>query len=164
MKTKIVFIIYLVLIMLRLSKLTDYAIVIACYCARQPKAMHTAAEISGTVGIALPTVKKILKTMTQQHLFESIRGAHGGYRIAADPKDITVAQIIAALEGPIGLTECTQADNQCQQADGCDIRGNWALINQAIKQALESITLADMVKPAVRELPIAFSQLKHAAR
>jgi len=150
--------------MLRLSKLTDYAIVIACHCARTPEALHNAAEISGSVGIALPTVQKILKRLTQAGILRSERGAHGGYRLAAVPTHINVAQIISALEGPIGLTECTQADNQCQQAQGCDIRGNWALINRAIRTALEAVTLADMVKPAPREVPISLSGLHASMR
>lgn len=150
--------------MLRLSKLTDYAIVIACHCARAPEALHNAAEISGSVGIALPTVQKILKRLTQAGILRSERGAHGGYCLAQTPTQVSVARIISALEGPIGLTECAKADNQCQQAQDCDIRGNWALINRAIQTALEAVTLADMVKPAAREVPISLSGLHASMR
>ncbi len=150
--------------MLRLSKLTDYAIVIACYCARKPQALHNAAEISTAVGISLPTVQKILKRLTQAGIFRSERGAHGGYCLADQPQQVNVAQIIAALEGPIGLTECSLAENQCQQEEGCDIRGNWALINRAIQTALEAVTLADMVKPAPREIPISLGGLHATIR
>ncbi len=150
--------------MLRLSKLTDYAIVIACHCARSPQKLHNAAEISAAVGIALPTVQKLLKRLTQAGIFRSERGVRGGYRLATPPKQINVAQIISALEGPIGLTECSLAESQCQQAEGCDIRGNWTLINHAIQTALEAVTLADMVKPAPREIPISLSGLHVSAR
>lgn len=149
--------------MLKLSKLTDYAIVTACHCAKEPLKVQTAAELSSTLGIALPTMKKILKTMTQHGLFESVRGAHGGYRIADDPFAISVAQIIAAMEGPIGLTECTQAQNHCQQSQECDLSGNWAKINQAIQTALEAVTLADMVKPDLPEQPIFLNRLSVSA-
>ena len=150
--------------MLRLSKLTDYAIVIACHCAREPQRLHNAAEIAGRVGIALPTVQKLLKRLTQAGLLRSERGAHGGYRLARDPAAINIAQIISALEGPIGLTECSLAENQCRQAAGCDIRGNWALINRAIRTALEAVSLADMVRPTPRETSISFDGTHDAVR
>ena len=150
--------------MLRLSKLTDYAIVIACFGAREPEAMHSAAEIAQAIGLALPTVQKILKRLTQAGIFHSERGAHGGYRLARPPKTINIAQIIAAMEGPIGLTECTLAENHCRQAEDCDIRGNWALINRAIQTALEAVSLADMVRPAPQEVSISLSGLRSAAR
>ncbi len=148
--------------MLRLSKLTDYAIVIACHSARAPQERHSAAEISAAVGIALPTVQKILKRLAQAGIFQSERGAHGGYRLARAPEAISVARIIAAMEGPIGLTECSLAENQCRQAEGCDIRGNWTLINRAIQTALETVTLADMVRPIPQELPISLARLHEA--
>ncbi len=150
--------------MLRLSKLTDYAIVIACHCARNPQALHNAAEISSSVGIALPTVQKVLKRLTQAGILRSERGAHGGYLLAAAPHQVSVARVIAALEGPIGLTECSLAESQCRQADGCDIRGNWTLINRAIQAALEAVSLADMVKPAPREIPISLGALHAGLR
>lgn len=150
--------------MLRLSKLTDYAIVIACYNARAPETMHSAAEIAQAIGIALPTVQKILKRLTQAGIFRSERGAHGGYRLARSPERVNIAQIIAAMEGPIGLTECSLAGSHCQQAEGCDIRSNWALINRAIQTALEAVTLADMVRPTPREIPISLGSLRSAAR
>jgi FeS assembly SUF system regulator len=145
--------------MLRLSKLADYAIVIACHSAREPQQTHTAVEISRSVNIALPTVQKILKRLNQAGLFQSERGPHGGYRLAKRPEQISVADIIAAMDGPIGLTECSLAENHCQQAQGCDIRSNLALINRAIRIALETVTLADMVKPIPQEIPISLEGL-----
>lgn len=150
--------------MLRLSKLTDYAIVIACHSARDPSRLHSASEIADAVGIALPTVQKILKRLAKTGILHSERGAHGGYRLALAPHRIDIARIIAAMEGPIGLTECTLAASRCQQAKGCGIRGNWNLINRAIRTALEAVTLADMVRPASPELPISLGALHHTAR
>ncbi|XSG85839.1 MAG: SUF system Fe-S cluster assembly regulator [Methylohalobius sp. ZOD2] len=150
--------------MLRLSKLADYAIVIASHSAREPERTYTAPEIAETVNIALPTVQKVLKQLGRAEIFRSERGAHGGYRLARRPEHIHIAQIIAALEGPIGLTECSLAENHCQQSDDCDIRGNWTLINRAIRTALETVTLADMVKPAPREMPISLSGLRANVR
>jgi len=135
--------------MLRLSKLTDYATVILSFMARDKEHAHTATEIAETTGIALPTVSKILKLLVKAKVLMSTRGAKGGYALARNPEKISVATVISALEGPIALTECSISHQGCEQASGCDIRGNWSLINQTIHDALESVTLADLIKPLV---------------
>ena len=133
--------------MLRLSKLTDYATVILSVIAKDQCRVHGAVEIAETTGIALPTVSKILKILAKAGVLCSVRGAKGGYALAREPEKITVATVISALEGPIALTECTASHKGCDQASGCQIQGNWHLINQKIAQALESVTLADMILP-----------------
>jgi FeS assembly SUF system regulator len=132
--------------MLRLSKLTDYATVILSFMAKHDRDVHAAIEIASVTGIALPTVSKILKLLVNAKVLISTRGAKGGYTLARAPEKITVANVIGALEGPIALTECSISLQGCEQASGCDIRGNWSLINQAIHNALESVTIADMIK------------------
>lgn len=133
--------------MLRLSKLTDYAIVILSHIARDNTHVYAALEIAASTGIALPTVSKILKVLVNAKVLVSKRGAKGGYTLARAPEKVTIAAIISALEGPIALTECSISQQGCGQASGCEIRGNWNLINQTIHNALESVTLADMVRP-----------------
>ncbi|WNB77608.1 SUF system Fe-S cluster assembly regulator [Methylomonas koyamae] len=133
--------------MLRLSKLTDYATVILSHMAREADRLHGTFELAEVTGIAQPTVSKILKILTKAHVVVSVRGAKGGYALAREPGRITVATVISALEGPIALTECSASHKGCNQASGCRIQGNWHLINQKIANALESVTLADMVSP-----------------
>ena len=133
--------------MLRLSKLTDYATVILSYMAKDDARVLTAMEIATATGIALPTVSKILKLLVNAKLLISTRGAKGGYALSRAAEKITVASVISALEGPIALTECSISQLGCEQASGCGIRSNWSLINQTIHHALESVTLADMIKP-----------------
>jgi FeS assembly SUF system regulator len=135
--------------MLRLSKLTDYGTVIMTYMARAPDTVHTAREITDQIHVALPTVSKVLKMLAQKGLLQSYRGASGGYRLARAPQKISVAEIIKALEGPIGLTECSTSPGLCHQELLCPIRPNWQRINRAILATLEQITLAEMVQPAV---------------
>ncbi len=135
--------------MLRLSKLTDYATVILSFMARDKIQVHAAIEIAAVTGIALPTVSKILKSLVNANVLISTRGAKGGYILARKPQQITVATIISALEGPIALTECSISRQGCEQASGCDIGGNWSLINKTIHNALESVTLADLIRPVV---------------
>ena len=133
--------------MLKLSKLTDYATVILSVIARDQHRLHGALELAEKTGIALPTVSKILKILAKAGVLSSMRGAKGGYVLAREPEKITVAKVISALEGPIALTECSVSHKGCEQASGCRIQGNWHLINQKIANALESITLADMIMP-----------------
>ncbi len=106
-------------------------------------------EIAAVTGIALPTVSKILKLLVNAKVLISTRGAKGGYVLARIPEEISIAAVISALEGPIALTECSISHQGCEQASGCDIGGNWSLINQTIHNALESVTLADLIRPAV---------------
>ncbi len=134
--------------MLKLSKLTDYATVILSYMAKDQGSMHAAFEVAEATGIAQPTVSKILKLLVKAKVLTSVRGAKGGYLLARSPDKITVATVISALEGPIALTECSVSHKNCEQATGCEIQGNWGLINQTVFNALESVTLADMIMPA----------------
>ena len=140
--------------MIRLSKLTDYATVILSFMARDNTHVRAAMEIASATGIALPTVSKILKLLVNAKVLISTRGAKGGYALARAPEKITIAAVISALEGPIALTECSISQQGCEQASGCGIRGNWSLINQTIHNALESVTLADMIKPVRSQEPM----------
>ncbi|MGZ5050529.1 MAG: SUF system Fe-S cluster assembly regulator [Methylobacter sp.] len=133
--------------MLRLSKLTDYATVILSYMAKDRTQVRAAMEIAAMTGIAQPTVSKILKLLVNAGVLISTRGAKGGYMLAKMPEEISVATVISALEGPIALTECSISHQGCEQASGCDIGANWGLINQVIHNALESVTLADLIRP-----------------
>jgi len=147
--------------MLKLSKLTDYATVILSYMARDNCRVHGALEIAEATGIAQPTASKILKILVNAKVLASTRGAKGGYSLARAPEKITVASVISALEGPIALTECSASHRSCEQASGCRIQGNWHLLNQRVSQALESVTLADMIMPSQppREITIPVSRL-----
>jgi len=133
--------------MIRVGKLTDYATVILSVIAKDKNRMFAAMEIAAVTGIALPTVSKILKALVNAKVLMSTRGSKGGYMLASDPAQITVAAIISALEGPIALTECSISKQACEQASGCGIRANWHIINQTIHNALESVTLADLIRP-----------------
>jgi FeS assembly SUF system regulator len=134
--------------MLRIGKLTDYAIIVLGHMAKQPERTYTAGDLSTTAGVAAPTVSKILKALTRTRVLTSTRGAKGGYQLALPPEHTSVASIIYAMEGPIALTECGLDHDACEQSASCHIRGNWAVINRAIRASLESVTLADMAAPA----------------
>jgi FeS assembly SUF system regulator len=136
--------------MLRVSKLTDYATVIMTVLADAAD-VHSAQDVAARAHLELPTVSKLLKQLAHAGLVDSFRGVNGGYRLAREPERITIAQIVTAMEGPIGMTECSAHIGLCDHESHCGVRVNWQRINQAIAHALASVTLADMLKPAPRK-------------
>jgi FeS assembly SUF system regulator len=143
--------------MLRMGKLTDYAIVLMSYLATKSELKHSAHSLSDAVKVPQPTVKKVLKALSQAGLLTSARGAQGGYSLARSADDVSVAEIIIALEGPIAITECVSDEHQCDQESHCEIQTNWARINNAVFTALDEVKLADMLTPSnTGESPIHF--------
>jgi FeS assembly SUF system regulator len=133
--------------MLRVTKLADYGIVIMTNFATHADKAHNARDISGVTRLPLPVVSKVLKSLSKSGLLDSQRGTKGGYRLALPPANITVAAIIHAIEGPIALTECSDLiHGDCSFEFRCPVKTNWNLINRAIFEALERITLAEMTQ------------------
>ncbi len=131
--------------MFRLNRLTDYGVVVLTQMSRNPAELHTAPQISQETGVPLPTVAKLLNALAHEDLIESHRGATGGYTLNRPAEEITVAEIIQALEGPIALTACVEGSpDDCGVASLCPMRGNWDRVNKAIYGALSEVTLADM--------------------
>lgn len=133
--------------MLRLSKLTDYAIVVMTTLGRKPKRVHSAAEVAAESHLEPPTAAKLLKQLGKADLVESFRGARGGYRLARPAAEISIADVIVAMEGPIGITECSVHAGLCGQENLCALRSNWRRISRAVEVALSEVTLADMSAP-----------------
>ena len=134
--------------MLRISKMTDYAIMVMVelYASRgEVLNAHVLAERSH---LELPTVSKVLKLLVKTGLVDSYRGAAGGYSLERDAQQVSVAEIIAAIEGPIAMTECSVEEGLCSQEANCGLRGNWQRISVAIAEALENVSLAEMAQPA----------------
>ncbi len=135
--------------MIRMTRVTDYGIVLLTYFARGPEeTLHTARDLARDAHLPLPTVNKVLKTLTRHGLLESHRGVKGGYTLARHPEEISVAEIISATEGPVAMTECTvDGPGGCDHESECPVTDNWQRINQAIQEALDGITLAEMTRP-----------------
>lgn len=131
--------------MFRLNRLTDYGVVVLSQMSRNPKDLRTAPQISRQTGVPLPTVAKLLNALAHEHLIESHRGAAGGYTLSRPAEEISVAEVIQALEGPIALTACVEgSEDECGVEALCPMRGNWDRVNKAIYGALSEVTLADM--------------------
>lgn len=131
--------------MFRLNRLTDYAVVVMSQMAQRGKEVSTAPQIAQGSGVPLPTVSKLLNALARGDLVTSHRGASGGYSLSRPADRVTVAEIIQALEGPIALTACVDGSEvRCDVASLCPMCGNWEKVNQAIRRALDEVTLADM--------------------
>ncbi len=136
--------------MLRVSRLTDYATVVMTCIAAQPDDVLSAVQIADGTRLELPTVSKLLKALGHAGLVESFRGVNGGYRLARQAADRSLAEIVEAIEGPIGMTECSIAEGQCDRQSQCGVRGSWQQISSVLEHTLRAVSLADMLKP---ELP-----------
>jgi len=149
--------------MLRVSKLADYGTIVMASMAREPGRLHSAAEVASRIGLATPTVSKILKSLARGGVLTSHRGLKGGYTLARSPEDISLTDIIAAMEGPMTLTECGEDVGHCPHQSLCPVTANWQRINFVLRQALSTISLAEMTHPLPRELRFGSSRLPIAA-
>ncbi len=133
--------------MLRISKMTDYAIMVMVELHASKGAVLSAVALADCSNLELPTVSKVLKLLVKARLVASFRGASGGYSMKRDATEISVAEIIAAIEGPIAMTECSVEEGLCAQEAICSLRGNWQRISVAIAKAMQGVSLAEMAQP-----------------
>jgi FeS assembly SUF system regulator len=134
--------------MIRITRQTDYGILLLSQMASHPLAeVHTAKNVAQQSRISLPMASKILKALAKAGLLVSHRGVKGGYRLAASAEHISLGDVIKALEGPIGMTECSFNPGACEQEGSCPVQSNWQRISLAMRDALDRIPLSDMVIP-----------------
>jgi FeS assembly SUF system regulator len=133
--------------MLRISKMTDYAIMVMVELHSLRGEVLSAHALAERSHLELPTVSKVLKLLVKTGLVASYRGPSGGYSLERDAEEISVAEIIAAIEGPIAMTECSVEEGLCAQEAVCGLRGNWQRISLAISKAMEDVSLAEMAQP-----------------
>lgn len=131
--------------MIKLSKLTDYAVVILARMVQEEGALMSASTLAERTGVPEPTVSKILKLLAKAEIIESARGVTGGYRLDKTAENVPVTAIITAVEGPIALTACVEdSEESCALQGVCAMNGRWNPVNRALRSALDNVTLADM--------------------
>ena len=150
--------------MIRVSKLTDYAIVLLAHLSRSERTLN-AQELSSRSSVPLPTVSKLCKELSKAGLVVSHRGRKGGYGLARSADRITVAEIVEALEGPIALTECSQGVRACELEATCVVRASWDPVSRAIQGALQNLPLSTLAlrRAAAAEPPAALVTLGASA-
>ena len=134
--------------MLRIGKLTDYATGLMAQLAHSPERNVSAQQLALELGLPGPSVGALLKRLGRAGLVRGVRGVAGGYALARAPEAISVADIIVAIEGPVALTECALGEGNCKLESGCATRSHWRHISQAVRVALEAVSLADLAAPA----------------
>ncbi len=133
--------------MIILSKLADYGVIVATHLAAAGDRQETAAAVAAATRLPPATVAKLLKALTHAGLATATRGAAGGYRLARLPAAISVAEVVAAIDGDIGMTQCSVHSTDCERTTYCPTRPHWTAINRAVGAALSAISLADMILP-----------------
>lgn len=132
--------------MIKISKLADYAVVILAAMGQGDAVRMSATSLSATTNIPEPTVSKILKILSRHNIIVSARGVNGGYTLSRPITQITMRDVIAAIDGPIAITSCADGHlPDCSLAHTCGTRGRWDHVNSAITNALEQVSLADMI-------------------
>lgn len=138
--------------MIRLSRFADYAVAMLAELAREVESRLSASDLAERTSLPEPTAAKILKSLTRAGILASTRGVNGGYGLSRNPESITVLDIITAMDGPVSLTDC--ADNSpCALEGHCSMHGRWGRVNMAIRAALQSVTLVDLMQTRQNTLP-----------
>jgi FeS assembly SUF system regulator len=133
---------------IRITRETDYGIVLLSKLAGGPAdEVQTARDLSSWSGLPLPMVSKILKALARSGVLASHRGAKGGYSLARRPEEVSVGDVIRALEGPVGITECASSPGSCDQEPVCPIRCRWQEISGVVRHYLENIPLSHLIRP-----------------
>lgn len=131
--------------MIRMSKETDYGILLLAYFANAQEGLkHNAREVATESQLPLPMVRKILKILARGGLLVSHRGVKGGYSLARKGERISIAEIVNAMEGPLAVTECIEAPGECRHEPVCGLRTSWQKVNEVVFEALDSMTLSDL--------------------
>ena len=139
--------------MLRITKQTDYGIMLLTHMAGLPRGtVLSARDAAEWSGLSQPMVSKILKSLARGKLVVSHRGVDGGYSLAQSPEKTSVASVIRALEGPISMVECGANPGQCDHETSCPVRVNWGRINLVVERALEQVPISEMVSGRPTEL------------
>ncbi len=131
--------------MIKVSRLADYAVVVLVAFTRSDDALLSAAALADKTKLPEPTVAKVLKLLAKDNIVKSIRGAGGGYSLDKPIGNISIAEIVKAVDGPIAVTSCVDgATGSCDYEGCCAVKGRWNPVNVALHSALENVTLADM--------------------
>ena len=134
--------------MIKVSRIADYAVLLVCRMSRKKDKVFSAQDLSLQTSLPLTTVSKILTKLTKSKIITSVRGVAGGYKLLTDAKDISVGNIIDVIDGKVALTVCIEESNHtCGLAAMCPSHSNWQIINNAVSNALNSVSIEEMSKP-----------------
>ena len=129
--------------MLKLTRKADYGLISLKHLAMRGSS-SSAKEIADTYGIPLALLSKVLQKLARAKFLISEHGTNGGYRLARDPKVLTVLEVIRSIDGPIFLNWCYTEGASCSVSDKCNVREPLRKVHEGIQNLLASLTIADM--------------------
>ena len=134
--------------------MADYAILLVCKMSSSKNKVYSAHELSTITALKITTISKILTKLTKANITNSIRGVAGGYKLTVKAEDISIGDIIDIIDGQVALTVCVEEDKNhcCELESMCPSQGNWQVINNTVRDALNSISIAEMANPFVTNL------------
>lgn len=130
--------------MIRIAKLTEYAMLVLSQLAKEPDSTLSAAYLAELLNLSAPTVSKILKMLSEAEMVQSVRGSDGGYHLIKKASNISVADVIIAMEGSLAMTECCETSGLCHLDSACAMQANWKRINQEIRAVLANYSVIDI--------------------
>ena len=132
---------------MRLSHLADYAVVLMTAAARRPAgARLSATELSAETGVPLPTAQKLMGQLAGRGLLRSVRGASGGFSLAKAAHEISLADIVEAVEGPIAMTVCSEGRSDCALDAHCRVKPHMGVVGNAVRGALGAVSLTELAR------------------
>ena len=134
---------------MRLTHLADYAVVLMTAAARRPAAARlSATELSAETGVPLPTAQKLMGLLAGAGLLNSVRGAGGGFTLARPAADISLADIVEAVEGPIAMTVCSghEGVSDCALDAHCRVKPHMGIVGNAVRGALGAVSLTELAQ------------------
>jgi len=137
--------------MIRISKLTDYGfVVLNQFASHGAGDVVNARDLAEETGLPMPTVSKVLKLLARGGVLAAHRGVNGGYKLARPAQEVTAAEVIEALEGPVAFTDCSGADGtpECERETHCELKAHWRVITDVVRGALSGVSLAQLAGPA----------------
>jgi Rrf2 family protein len=141
--------------MLRLSKKADYALIAMKHLAlRGDRGSSSAREIAGLYDIPIELMAKVLQRLVQRGLLASHQGTRGGYQLARTPGQISVADVIQAIDGPVTVTACSTEEGQCEQFSKCNVRDPLYRVREKILAALGECTIAELASDPPAPAPV----------
>ena len=131
--------------MLKVTRLADYAVIIVTSFKGVEKEIVSAQQIIKKTNLQQATVNKILAILVRKKILTTFRGTKGGYKLRKDLSNISIKDLIEAIEGPVALTDCLGENaNDCNLFNLCATKNTWGLVNNAIKETLDKIKIKDI--------------------
>jgi FeS assembly SUF system regulator len=132
---------------MRLSHLADYAVVLMTAAARRDAGERlSATELAGETGVPLPTAQKLMGQLAGAGLLDSVRGASGGFSLSRPATQISLADIVEAVEGPIAMTVCSEGRSDCALDAHCRVKPHMGVVGNAVRGALGAVSLTELAR------------------